>query len=468
MWAAVRAASIVGLAWLGNVATLVAAPATPDRPGRPTQDQVGAPPLPTSQPAATSKPVNAGGVAGSDEGLLSATAHEREVATPEQRPDLDILKWFGLRPQLKQDGIALAGTCIADLSRLSQGRNTRTDDFRSLLDVRLNVDARALFNLYGGAFSVDFQNQNGRNGSSVLTGDVQGFDNADADGRTQISELWYQQLLANDKVRVKVGKVDANSEFALATNAVPFINGSIGHAPTIVAMPTYPDPAMGANVFVQPTRHLSASFGIYDGSKAGGLDTGSYGPKNFFTGNGGYFMIAEVGGQWAFDGDTLPGRVAFGGWGSTAHFIEFDGQVQSGTGGEYLVAEQTLWHKRFSQPTDGEGFTSFLQYGHGDPKVSGTQDYLGAGVVWTGPLSEVIPDPDRRGDDVGIAVAYARLSQSPGAGFTRDFELSTELFYSLRLTRHLLVKPDVQYVVHPAYAPTKDAVVFSLRATVAF
>ena len=69
---------------------------------------------------------------------------------------------------------------------------------------------------------------------------MQGFlQNADADGRTQIAELWYQQLFLDQKVRVKVGK-DANSEFAVPQNGVAFLNSSFGHSPTI-AMPTYPD-----------------------------------------------------------------------------------------------------------------------------------------------------------------------------------------------------------------------------------
>ena len=467
--AALRAALLVGFAILADATVVQAAPTTPDRPGRPTPDQAAVPPsVPTSQPTATSRPVADGQVPESDEDLLHETAAEMEVPTPEQRPDLEVLRWFGLRPQVEARGVTFAGAYTVDLSRATQGINTRTDDFRQLLDVRLNLDTKALLGWTGGTFSVDYQNQNGRNGSAVLTGDVQGFDNADADGRSQVSELWYQQLLLDDHVRVKVGKVDANTEFAFPANAAPFLGSSFGHTPTIVTLPTYPDPAMSANVFVYPTRNLSASFGIYDDSKAEGVDTGSYGPKYFFNGHNGYLLIGELGGSWAFENYTLPGRVAFGGWGSTSDFVRFDGQVQGGTGGEYLVLEQTLYHKRYYNPTDGEGVTSFLQYGHGDPNVSGTRDYVGGGAVWTGPLSELVPDPARQSDDVGVGVEYARLSQAPGSTFSKDFELSAELFYGLQVTPYLLIKPDVQYIVHPGNAPNHDAVVFTIRGTLAF
>ena len=234
-------------------------------------------------------------------------------------------------------------------------------------------------------------------------------------------------------------------------------------------MPTYPDPAASANVFVYPARGLSAGFGLYDGSKVAAVNTGDYGPRHFLQGHNGYFMIGELTAQWAFEELTLPGRFSAGGWGSTSDFIRFDGQTQGGTGGEYLIAEQTLYHKKYYQPTDPEGVTAFLQYGHADRHVSGVTDYVGGGVTWTGPLADVITDPARQADAVGIAAAYGRLSTDPGTGFGgKPFELSTELFYGLQVTPYLLIKPDVQYIIHPAYAPTHDAVVFTLRATVAF
>ena len=387
------------------------------------------------------------------------------------------MRWFGLRPQAEAHGVNFQGTYTVDFSRATQGINTRTDDFRQLLDTRLNLDTKALLGFYGGTFSVDFQNQNGRNGSAVIAGDVQGFDNADADGRTQVSELWYQQLLLGDKLRVKVGKVDANTEFAFPVNGAGFLNSSFGHAPTLVDMPTYPDPATSINAFAYPTRHFYIGAGLYDGSKAAGVNTGDYGPKHAFTGHDGYFLIGEAGGQWAFDNYTLPGRLAVGGWGSTATFTAVQPAApRAGPAASTWSPSRPCGTSCTTTQTDPQGVTSFLQYGHADPHVSGTQDYVGGGLTWTGPLADVILDPERQNDAVGVGVAYARLSTRPGTGFggtadgagAKDFELSAEAYYGLQVTKYLLVKPDVQYVIHPAYAPAHDAVVFTVRATVAF
>ena len=279
----------------------------------------------------------------------------------------------------------------------------------------------------------------------------------------RVSELWYQQKLFKDVLRLKFGKVDANSEFAFPANAAGFLNSSFGHTPTILDMPTYPDPAMSVNAFLYPTRHYYLSAGVYDGSKSQGINTGSYGPRNFFHGGHGYFLISEAGAQWAFQQYTLPGRVAVGGWYNTADFARFDGTARAGTGGLYALAEQTLWHKKYYNPQDPQGIAAFVQYGHADDHINAFGDHAGGGLVWNGPWDKRILD------SVGLGVSYARLSKDPGTGFTgRDFELAAEAYYSLQVTRYLQIKPDLQYIIHPAYIADRDALVGTLRATLAF
>ena len=224
-------------------------------------------------------------------------------------------------------------------------------------------------------------------------------------------------------------------------------------------------------MFARFGEHVAGGFGIYDGSSSAGVNTGQYGPAHFLRGDNGYFMIAELTGRWGTGdaADARPGRLTLGGWGSTSRLVRFDGRPQHGTGGEYLIAEQTLWRPPTAAGGDDpRAVTVFAQYGHGDRQVSGIVDYAGGGLVWTGPLSAVLTDPARRADNAGVGVAYAALSTVPGLGFAGRSELSAEAFYGLKLTPYLIVKPDVQYIVRPAYAPGRDAVVFTIRGTLAF
>jgi porin len=442
---------------------LAAGPQTPDRPGRPTPEQAGT----SGQQVATTQPYQStsavAGETGSDADLLRETAKDLNEKPPESRPDQEILNWFGLRPKLESEGITFQGTDTADYSKNFRGGiDTSGDAFRNLLDMRFNVDTRALFGMYGGTFSIDFQNQNGQNGSDKLTGDVQGFDNADADGRTQIAELWYQQLLFEDKLRIKVGKVDANSEFAFPEYGAGFLNSSFGHSPTLFPMPTYPDPSTSVNVFVYPTRWLYAGVGVYDGSGAAGVNTGSYGPHHLFDGTGDYFTIGEAGVRWVLEENTKPGRFAVGEWYAGGDFDRFEGGTDSGANGFYAMLEQTLWHKNFYDKTGEQGVAGFLQYGHADAEVSDVVDYAGAGLTWTGPMEL------RKDDTVGVGLAYAHLSNEPGAGFDKDYELSVETYYGFQVTPYLLVKPDLQYIFNPGGSDQGDALVATLRVSFAF
>ena len=360
-------------------------------------------------------------------------------------------------------GVTVAATWTIDDSKiLAGGLDTEKNILRNLFDLRVNLDTRALFGLDGGTFSIDFQNQSGPNGSDYV-GDIQGFDNADADGRTQISELWYEQLLANNQVRVKIGKVDANSEFAFPEYGASFLNSSFGHSPTLLAMPTYPDPAMSVNVFVYPSPHWYIGAGIYDGSGESGIDTGSYNASKLFHSGESYFSIAEAGYRWTLKENTLPGRIAIGGTYHSGQFETFEGGTQSGAPSIYGLLEQKLWHEKFYDKSSEQGVYAFLQYGHTDGNVSEITDQFGAGLSWVGPYTKKNPDT------VGIGVTAARLSDEPGAGFTENAETSIETFYNFQATPYLSIKPDLQYIIHPGGDENIDnALVFTVRLTMAF
>ena len=395
----------------------------------------------------------------SDQSLLDQTASDLGIAKPGQRIDTEILNWFGVRPYLADQGLTLNFSVTADYSKnFMGGVDTNNDAFRNLFDARLTFDTQPLFNLKGGTFSVDFQNQNGRNGSDELTGDAQGFDNADADGRTQISELWYEQKLAQDKIRIKIGKVDANTEFAAPEYATEFINSSFGYSPTITGFPTYPDPALSANIFVYPAPWIYAGYGIYDGD-----GQGDHSPVTAFKSPQDYFQIAELGFRWTFEKTTLPGRIAGGVFYDNASFEKFDGEHQSGTGGFYIVAEQKLFHYNFYNPTDQRGLYAFTQYGWADQQVNDFHEHVSAGLSWVGPYQA------ENLDSLGVGATTVFFSDAASAGFTRDSETSIEAYYNYQATSYLSIKPDLQYIIHPGGDETlKDALVATLRVTVAF
>ncbi len=369
---------------------------------------------------------------------------------------------FGLRSGLEEAGIAIDATLVFDASAAWAGGVSRRSVSRALLDVGASFDLERILGLAGGTVFVDVQWQNGRNGSAAV-GDIQGFSNIDAPNRTQLNELWYEQTLLDGRLRLKVGKLDANGEFAFVDGGGEFLNSSMGFSPTIFTLPTYPDPAFSVNVFAYPTEFLYVGFGVYDGSGALGVETGRRGLRTFFADNADeLFLVGEVGFTYdLFDG--LAGRIAAGGWGHTANFERFDGGVEDGTAGFYFLVDQRLWRENSADEEDEQGVAAFFQLGWADEDVSEIALHVGGGATWTGLL------PGRDEDVLGFGVTWVQLSDEPGAGFGEDDELTIEWFYRLQITPALAIKPDLQFIHNPGGdAGVDDALVATLRVEAAF
>src|SRR6187399_2486662 len=104
-------------------------------------------------------------------------------------------EYLGFRPTMEAHGITLDASVTADLSRnLRGGINTEGYNFGHLLNVTLVLDTEKLGLWKGGTIFANFQNENGQF-ASADAGDIQVVDNIDADGRTQLAELWVGQKL---------------------------------------------------------------------------------------------------------------------------------------------------------------------------------------------------------------------------------------------------------------------------------
>lgn len=375
--------------------------------------------------------------------------------------------WGGARTKLEDAGVDFQGSWTLEWSGVFSGGEHRSGSHRRLLDLNLTLDLEKLVSLEGGKFYIDFYSYTGPNGSSDA-GDFQGFSNIASDGHLdQIAELWYEQWLFDKAVRVKAGKVDANTEFAFVNVAGDPLCSSAAISPTIIALPTYPDPATGVNLFIYPTSCCYLGLGAYDGAgPADGVPTGSRGPATFFSDSKSddWFLIGEGGFTWdCCCGCPHGGRCAAGVWHHTGRFDEFDGSTKDGTTGFYLMAEQTLWKPAdCADDEDPRGVAAYLRYGWADADVSEAHQHLGGGVALTGTFA------GRDADAAGVYLSWVDLSDEPGAGFERD-ESSIEAYYKIQLTPAVFIQPDLQYFIDPSGRDDiDDALVGSVRVQVTF
>ncbi|RMF87319.1 MAG: hypothetical protein D6739_01880 [Nitrospirae bacterium] len=350
--------------------------------------------------------------------------------------------WFGLRPRLDGTGIVVEGSWLSDTSLVLEGGARRRAAGRYLLDVNATFDLERLAGLRGATLFVDGQRHHGREGSADA-GDLQGVSGFDAEDRLQIAEAWLE-LRPAAGLRIKLGKVDANGEFAYVDAAAELVHASAGMSPTLLALPTYPDPAWSLNLFAD-RGGLHLGLGVYDGATLQGEATGDHAPRWLLDGE--RFWIGEAAWRWP------RGRLAAGLWHYEGRVERLDGGGRDGTGGRYLTAEAAV-----AGDPEGRGLRLFLQWGSADDAVSEVRRHLGAGLRWGGPLTA-------RPDDALIAYA-SRVTPSRDLDPATRPETATELTYRLQLTPFLALQPDLQWIRHPGGAGLDDTTLVGLRVEV--
>jgi porin len=367
----------------------------------------------------------------------------QQVVAPNQPPTPGVTgDWNGERTRLAEDGLTIAAGTYFDASNNLVGGLNRSDTVtRQYTDLDITFTTDKLLHYNGGMFFFNFLDHQGSNGSTKLTGDIQGFDNQDAPGGGQVYQLFYQQTFADQHVRVKVGRIDLASSY--------------GYSPAITSFPTYPDPPLAADIFWTPSDHWYLSGGIAASNRSDrfGILWGK--PQVVRPNNGGAFVVTELGRKWTVGTDQLPGRLTIGGYYHTGTFPRQDRGEQTGAAGGYAVFDQTLW-----QTKDNRSIGLFAQYGNGDGNVNAMNHHLGAGMQWTGPI------PSRATDVLGLGSSYVHLSDR--GAFAESFELDVEGFYKLQLTPWFNVQPDLQYILHPSGRQRSDALVASLRLELDF
>jgi porin len=359
--------------------------------------------------------------------------------------------WDQVRSKLETNGLTFAGRFTTDTSvGLSSGIHQRGIQ-RGLLDLNFTLDPEPLLGISGGTFFAQYYFRYGPHGSDDI-GDLQGYDNLDAGRLNQAEEVWYEQKLVHDHLRFKAGQVDANAEFDNLPAAVGFINSSAGFSPTLLNFPTYPNPALSANLFVYPAEWLYCGAGVYaDNLRA----LSAYRFQH-------PYLIGEAGLTHPGTGHFGPGRVAAGLWHDTAGVSRFDGGLQDGTSGYYVLAEQQAWKRQPGAADDERGVSLFAQFGSANPEVSPVAHHLGIGVSATGLMSK------RDNDEMGIYWSWVELSRAAGSGFTHN-EISLEGFYQCQITPFFALKPDLQWIRHPGGQSSPDAAwVTTLRVIIDF
>lgn len=288
------------------------------------------------------------------------------------------------------------------------------------------------------SFYIDTSFFRGDNGSGYSQ-DLQGYSNIDAHKHSKLHQAWFSQKWQSLPLTIKVGWIDANTDFAVAEHAAHFIHSSMGFSPSITNMPTYPNPRLGGQIKWQ-----------FAGKQT--LKVAAFADQSEHFSN--QFSIAEYQFPIKFE---LPIQIKLGSWyqaGQADLSAASDNtqKTQKAFGFYSVIQGQLPLVHLFNQQPDW-----YLQLATSNDKTSPISQHLGFGFIFTHQLN-------RQLNHFGLGVTHIKTSQYTQQQF-KSHETAIEAFYQYKINSYFSVKPNLQYINEPAaQLNTKNALIATLRA----
>jgi len=339
----------------------------------------------------------------------------------------------------------------ADVSGVVDGGLSRRGRFLDDLQIAADIDLARAVGWQGAVFHATVLNNSGGIPNDDA-GTLQGVDNIEVSRhRTRLFEAWVDQSLAGGRASLLVGLYDLNSEFYANDSAGLLIAPAFGIGSELAATG-----ANGPSIFPSTALTVRGRMAVGDGgylqaavvnAQAGVLGDPSGVNLDF---DGGALVIAEAG----FTGELMGGQGKLGGgvWRYTDRQDDWRDTAPGGAPekeiaqGAYLLLERLLMGEA-GGPRPITGFARIgLSEGHTSPFRGGWQ----AGVL----VDRLFGDRPDSQLSFGMNQAWINSHErANGAAAGRDIgktETALEITYSDRLTPHLTIQPDLQYVIRPA------------------
>ena len=414
----------------------------------------------------------------------------------------------GLRSRLASRGVTFGVTETSEVLGNVSGGVRRTVIYDGLTQFGVGLDTEKAFGLPGGTFNVTGYQVHGRGLSQdALGNNLHTVSSVEERRGTLLFELWYEQVLFDKKLAIRVGQLAADQEFMISQYAGLFTNHTFGwssfpSADLPSGGPAEPLATPGFRVKYIPSSNISLLAAVFNGDPAGpgsGIAQDRDASGTAFRVRDGVFAIVEA--QYGINGgddaDGLAGTYKFGAYYNSQNFADQHrngfgvsladptgttalGRNRRGSYSLYAVADQLVYLEPGTKD-QGLGVFARLMGGPGDRNL--VNFYADAGVTYKGGI------PGRDSDTAGLGFAIARISDSAAkldsdrARFTgrpyptRRHESVLEMTYQAQIAPWWQVQPSAQYVfnlnggVPNPNRPDKrlgDAAVFGLRSTVTF
>jgi porin len=290
---------------------------------------------------------------------------------------------------------------------------------------------------------VDGQVTDGTDFSGSVVGATQAVSNIDAPAAVRLLDAWVAQDF-NGKGGLKAGVVDLNADFAVQSTAALFLNDAFGVAPDFShsgrnGPSIFPNTGLGLVGWWLPGGHWELKAGLFEGTPGNADHPGR---TNFvFDRDEGALVVAEA--SYRLTPDFVIGA---GTWHYTASFDAIDparGRL-SGNTGYYAIADGLLYA---APEGDKAGLSGWLRIGFADSRVNTIEAAITGGLVYAAPFG-------RMADQTGLSFTRSQFGgPARRSGSLNPAETTLEATYSFGINSHLIVQPDIQYVISPGGDP---------------
>ena len=397
----------------------------------------------------------------------------------------------GTRAGLAKAGIGVGGTYYGE-TFYNWGGFKQGGAYDGVLDMHLDADMKKLGLWKGLCFHMNAFQIHGRSITADDIGSLMPVSNLEATPATRLDEMYLEQHLFNDRLRIKIGQLAADTEFILSESYSYFLNGTWGW-PSIAAAdlpsggPAYPLATPGVRVALKPNDRVKLMVGVYNGDPA---DPNCPDANPQVCNSDGFEFSLDsppllmIEGRYKYNqGGQRPGVVKIGGWNHFGSFADqrFDsggmpiavtenpGRPIDGDWAIYGIIDQLIW--RLPGSEDPKGVSLFGRVA-GAPADQNLVDlYAEGGITFTGMI------PHRADDALAVGFAYTGVSNrvrgfdsDSGLSALRNYEAVLEICYTAQIKPGWTLQPDFQYFFQPGgnVAGVEDAAVVGARTSISF
>lgn len=379
--------------------------------------------------------------------------------------------WGGLRSALAKDGITVRGDYVSESFTVVDGGQRKGSAYTQQIRVGLDLDLYRLAGWTGAKLHVTVNDRRGDGLSADYVGNRLPIQEAYGGQYMRLSELSYEQDFAAGLVNMRAGFFAMGNDLGGVAAGCAFVNAAFCAHPLSMSGDSswynYPNARWGAAFRVKARDDLLIRTGVFQANPALAKEDNAFRP---FAGHTtGVILPIEFEyllGQSPGD-QRLPGSYKLGFYYDTADAARTPGPGSvGGRMGFYALAHQTLLR-------DGDRSLAVIGAFTANPRAAAQiTRWYSVGLIQTGTFA------GRPQDTFGVGVVRATLNprirstyvdlQGPGSVSSPPFgETAIEVSYGVQVNRWLLVRPDVQYILHPgAFSNSKTKNALALGAQV--